>query len=140
MGILSFLVVITYFNPYYGGDFPYGIIAYPIFSIILAMISKKIFKKSFDPPYWLFFFIVSTIFSVIAFCLYLLGRYTDIIAPLLNMGYVEADQIMGYWIGSMLWNLVPLIFFICYLINFLVRLVHHKKQKNRVIAKETKTN
>lgn len=122
-------VILVYAN--LGG---YGITAYPILSIILAMISKKIFKKSFAPSYWLFFFIVSTIFSVIAFCLYLLGRYTDIIAPLLNMGYVEADQSMGYSIESLLFNLVPLIFFICYLINFLVRLVRRKKQKSRVSA------
>ncbi|HMM07007.1 MAG TPA: hypothetical protein PKD52_10130 [Clostridiales bacterium] len=140
MGILYFLVAITYFNPYYGGDFPYGIILYPVLSLILLIISKIVFKKSFDPSYWLVFFIMSMGFSVIAFGLFILGAYSNAISSALNLGYMEADASMGYLFGSLFLNLGPFIFFICYLINFLVRLVHHKKQKNRVIPEETKMN
>ncbi len=139
MSILYFLVAITYFSPY-GGNFQYGIVVYPVLAILLAIISKKIFKKSFDPSYWKTLFIASIGFSIVAFGLFILGAYSNAIASALNLGYMEADASMAFLFGAMMFNLGSFIFFICYLINFLIRLVRHRKQKSRVIPEETKMN
>lgn len=133
MSLLVFLVAITYFSPY-GGNFQYGIVVYPVLAILLAVISKMVFKKCFDPSYWKALFIASIGFSGIAFFLFILGAYSNAIASFLNLGYMEADEEMGYLAGAMFFNLGSLLFLVSYLINFLVRLVRRRKQKSRVSA------
>ena len=133
MGILYIITTVTFLKPF-GESFPYGFVLYPILVTLLAIISKIVFKKAFDPSYWLVFFIMSMGFSVIAFGLFILGAYSNAITSALNLGYMEADASMGYLFGSLFLNLGTFIFFICYLINFLIRLVHHRKQKSRVAA------
>ncbi len=137
MGLVLFLVAITYLSPYVG-NFQYGIILYPVLSLILLIVSKMVFKKSFDPSYWKTLFIASIGFSIVAFVLFILGAYSNAITSALNLGYIEAEERMGYLFGAISFNLGTLIFFISYLINFLVRLVHHNKQKSHLIAEETK--
>jgi membrane protein implicated in regulation of membrane protease activity len=133
MSALYFLTTITYLSPY-GGNFQYGIVLYPVLAILLAIISKTIFKKGFDPPNWRALFIASIGFSIVAFVLFILGAYSNAITSNLHLGYIEADESMGCLAGAMMLNFGSFLFFISYLINFLIRLVRRRKQKSRMMA------
>jgi len=108
------------------GNGLYGFVGYPIVSIFLVILSKRIFKKSFDSTGWIIFFVTSILCSITALVLLYIGHY-----------WIVGEEVFGYLIVSMLLNLVPLIFLIAYLINFIIRLVHHKRlKKGENIASE----
>ncbi|HMM05972.1 MAG TPA: hypothetical protein PKD52_04805 [Clostridiales bacterium] len=130
MSLLDLLYRLIY--PYYDSTYPIGAMLLLGLIILLAALSRIILKEGFSSIYWKILFAVSIVFSVIAIGFSHLST-SGILPQLLNR-YVEADESMGYLIGAMMLNFGSFVFFICYLINFLVRLVHHRKQKNRVAA------
>ena len=126
------LFVISFLYPIGPGFFPFGYIIYPAMILILAAVSKKIFQRSFANLYWKVLFVASLVFSVIAIGLAYLG-ISDVLSVILNR-YIEADERMGYSILSMFFNVIPFIFFISYLVNFIVRLVRRGKVKKHADA------
>lgn len=131
MSLLGLLYRLIY--PDYDSTYPIGAMLLLGLIILLAVLSRIILNEGFPNFLWRILFAVSIVFSVIAIGLSYLSS-SGLMSQLLNR-YVEADENMGYFIRAMLFNLGSFIFFICYLINFLVRLVHHKKQKGDVAAK-----
>lgn len=119
--------VIIMFGSYYASCFfQLILIVVPLMTIGIAIFSKIIFLRSFRHCLWGGFFIASMIFSVIAILLYYASIYTF------------GESGLAYIFGAGLFHFLTILYFASYIVDFILRLIRHKKQKNRVIAEETK--
>lgn len=112
---------------YLKASLPIGLILYPCLTILLAILSKIIFKESFSAPQWLGSFIIVMVLSAAAVLMYLVTE--DIIVPSV---FLEADEAMGFAFLAVIFSGFSFAYFIAYLINFIVRLVRRGKRKKEI--------
>ncbi len=100
-------------------------------SWVIMICSKVYFKKAFSNKFWkVAFMIVIGLSSVVH--VFISEKY--IIESITHFYEVAGGDAILYYLFNTLAFPVLSIFFICYLINFILRLIRHRKDNNRITA------